>query len=158
MIKSKIKQDTAVEVVDSSKLFLARFAGAEDVTSSTGLVRQRNHRLMILAQNAPNTIGAPKKTPRIVSRPLHAPLKHTVYRGCHLGPVGFPMVKLHQQVNAGDQIGITGRTGNAGSLRSSEYHLHFGISKQPRPTLGLTDWEDPALYIQIGAAVRENCV
>lgn len=53
---------------------------------------------------------------------------------CHLSRVD---VKRGQRLKRGDQIGLTGNTGNAGSMRGSDRHLHFEIRTRALPGLGL---------------------
>ncbi len=52
----------------------------------------------------------------------------------HLSEVS---VEAGEQVTCGEEIGRTGRTGNAESLPASEDHLHFEIRTEPSPGRGL---------------------
>ncbi|HEX4963760.1 MAG TPA: M23 family metallopeptidase [Thermoanaerobaculia bacterium] len=53
------------------------------------------------------------------------------------------------KVKAGTIIGSTGNSGNASKIPSEEYHLHFGISTLPYPTIGTKHWLDPELFMKI---------
>lgn len=46
-------------------------------------------------------------------------------------------VKVEQLVKAGEQIGLTGNTGNAAGMRGEDCHLHFELRTMPAPGLGL---------------------
>jgi murein DD-endopeptidase MepM/ murein hydrolase activator NlpD len=53
---------------------------------------------------------------------------------CHLSGVNAPL----GAISAGEQIGFTGNSGNAQSMRGLDQHLHFEIRTQPRPPPGGT--------------------
>ena len=46
-------------------------------------------------------------------------------------------VKIDQAVKGGQQIGLTGNTGNAASMRGEDCHLHFELRTVPTPGRGL---------------------
>lgn len=53
---------------------------------------------------------------------------------CHLSRVD---VQVGQKLRLGDQIGLTGNSGNARSMRGKDQHLHFEIRRQPITGRGL---------------------
>jgi len=53
----------------------------------------------------------------------------------HMGSIGV-IVGTH--VKAGQQIGLTGDSGNARGMPASDQHLHFELRTTPAPGLGLT--------------------
>jgi len=52
---------------------------------------------------------------------------------CHLSGA---VVTAGQSVNAGDQIGLTGNSGNAANMHGADEHLHFEIRTSGRPPPG----------------------
>jgi peptidoglycan LD-endopeptidase LytH len=62
----------------------------------------------------------------------------------HLSQVG---VVGGQKVKQGDEIGKTGKTGNASDLPAGQEHLHFEIRTIPHPSLGLAGRMDPAILL-----------
>ena len=60
-------------------------------------------------------------------------------------------VKVGQVVKAGDQIGLSGDTGNAKGMTTIEKggHLHFEIRTVQSPGKGLTGRIDPLPYIEL---------
>lgn len=52
---------------------------------------------------------------------------------CHLSGA---VVTVGQGVQAGDQVGFTGNSGNAQSMRGLDQHLHFEIRTSSRPPPG----------------------
>lgn len=46
-------------------------------------------------------------------------------------------VKVGEKVRKGQQIGLTGNSGNATSMRGEDCHLHFELRTQPTPGVGL---------------------
>lgn len=52
---------------------------------------------------------------------------------CHLSATS---VAVGQQVRAGDQIGATGNSGNAFTMKGDDEHLHFEIRSSARPAPG----------------------
>ena len=58
-------------------------------------------------------------------------------------------VEVNQDIEEGDEVGKTGKTGNAEDLSSNEEHLHFGISTTPTPSKGLKDYKNPEDYMEI---------
>lgn len=53
---------------------------------------------------------------------------------CHLSRID---VESGQPVKRGEQLGLTGNTGNAASMRGADQHLHFEIRTRPLPGRGL---------------------
>jgi murein DD-endopeptidase MepM/ murein hydrolase activator NlpD len=68
----------------------------------------------------------------VLAFPFHDQKRFAAY--AHLSAVD---VKEGQGVTKGQQIGLTGDSGNAHGLPSDEMHLHFEIRTVPRPGLGL---------------------
>lgn len=67
---------------------------------------------------------------------------HTLYAAyCHLG---IMIVGRHVAIRRGDQIGYTGNTGNAKSMRGEDQHLHFEIRTTQQLGKGLAGRIDPA--------------
>ncbi|RDV06448.1 M23 family peptidase [Sphingorhabdus pulchriflava] len=58
----------------------------------------------------------------------------------HLSHIG---VKVGQVVRRGEQIGLTGNTGNAASMRGDDCHLHFELRDVPAPGRGLSNRLSP---------------
>jgi len=54
---------------------------------------------------------------------------------CHLSRID---VEVGQRVVKGQQLGLTGNSGNAKSMKGLDQHLHFEIRKQPITGRGLT--------------------
>jgi peptidoglycan LD-endopeptidase LytH len=52
-------------------------------------------------------------------------------------------VTAGQPVTRGQQIGLTGDTGNARGMKGEDLHLHFEIREVPRPGLGLAGRMSP---------------
>lgn len=52
-------------------------------------------------------------------------------------------VKIGDVVQIGSQIGRTGNTGNASSMRGLDEHLHFEVRLEPWPGLGLSGRVSP---------------
>jgi peptidoglycan LD-endopeptidase LytH len=52
---------------------------------------------------------------------------------CHLSNV---VVTVGRRVKAGDEIGLTGNSGNASSMKGADQHLHFEIRTSVRPPPG----------------------
>lgn len=68
-------------------------------------------------------------------------------------------VSMGDSVSRGQQIGLTGNTGNAVSMTGEDQHLHFEIRTTAMPGLGLTQRVDPHdLYARtpIGCTVIET--
>lgn len=53
-------------------------------------------------------------------------------------------VAFGQAVKLGQQIGLTGNTGNAVSMKGEDCHLHFELRGMAQPGLGLTGRYSPA--------------
>jgi murein DD-endopeptidase MepM/ murein hydrolase activator NlpD len=58
-------------------------------------------------------------------------------------------LKVGDDFTEGQEIGVTGKTGNASDLPVGQEHLHFSISKKPYPTKGLANYENPENYMDI---------
>jgi murein DD-endopeptidase MepM/ murein hydrolase activator NlpD len=52
-------------------------------------------------------------------------------------------VKVNDRVALGQQVGLTGNTGNATSMRGPDCHLHFEFRSMPTPGLGLNGRYSP---------------
>lgn len=77
----------------------------------------------------------------------HKPELHNKYAFyAHLDRID---VTVGQVVNAGQQIGLSGDTGNARGMTTVEKggHLHFEVRIEPRPGLGLGGRLDPEQFI-----------
>jgi len=62
--------------------------------------------------------------------------RDTLYAAyCHLSRVD---VTVGQRVKMGEQIGLTGNSGNARTMRGEDQHLHFEIRTQPITGRGLS--------------------
>lgn len=59
---------------------------------------------------------------------------------CHLSRID---VRQGQAVKRGEQLGLTGNTGNAAGMRGADQHLHFEIRTRPLPGRGLTGRYSP---------------
>lgn len=58
----------------------------------------------------------------------------------HLSAIG---VAKGQAVRKGQQVGLTGKSGNAIEMQGKQIHLHFEIRTSPKPGLGLKGRIDP---------------
>ena len=67
------------------------------------------------------------------------------------GHLSLINVTSGQQVKQGDQIGLTGNTGNAYNLPAGQEHLHFEIRTIPHPGLGLGGRMSPMFFVGKGA-------
>ena len=56
-------------------------------------------------------------------------------------------VKVGQNVGDGEEIGATGNTGNASSMKGVDQHLHFEIRTQRNCGLGLKGRQDPNDFV-----------
>ena len=53
------------------------------------------------------------------------------------------LVSTGAEVSINDQVGTTGKSGNASNLPTAEQHLHFEIRMSPNPGFGLAGRLDP---------------
>jgi peptidoglycan LD-endopeptidase LytH len=58
-------------------------------------------------------------------------------------------VKVGQKVKLGDQLGLTGNTGNAQSMRGADQHLHFELRSRPLPGRGLDGRYSPLVLFRV---------
>ena len=66
-------------------------------------------------------------------------------------------VKIGQQVNEGDEIGLTGNTGNANTMKGDDLHLHFEYrTGGPSLGTGLTGRDDPNLIVDTKFVIDSN--
>jgi len=63
---------------------------------------------------------------------------------CHLA---WASVYAGDNVHAGDQIGLTGNSGNAHNMSGPDEHLHFEIRTSPRPAPGGTPFRISPLNV-----------
>lgn len=59
---------------------------------------------------------------------------------CHLSRID---VEPGQRVSKGEQLGLTGNSGNARSMRGKDQHLHFEVRTRPLPGRGLAHRYSP---------------
>jgi peptidoglycan LD-endopeptidase LytH len=70
---------------------------------------------------------------RVVVLKFSIALKDLYAAYCHLSN---ETVKIGDKVQAGDQVGFTGNSGNASSMKGLDQHLHFEIRTSVRPPPG----------------------